>query len=402
MREPRVRARTSVARNPRQIGEHSVMTTSPVFVVGAPRSGTTLVSAAIAAHPAFHGGPESDFFFRLGAQARADAATDPAWPTKAVELLGSLSRHGERVIDMFGVSTDDLTRYLEQRQPSQSAMLAALFESSLQGDQGPPRWVEKTPNHLWYLREIVDHFPDATIVHVVRDPRDVVRSLVGLPWATGSRVADAWQWLLDHAEIARAREEDPAVEAAIIDVRFEDFLIDPTSALTTICDAAGAEFHPDMLAPERAAEGMILSAEWWKKKNASGIDPARAFAWRRDADEMDDAIATMCDAVIRQFGYDPAGNPISTRMPLACASHRHAALLEPTLLRAAEAGTSIYPAPRDQAGTVWVWSEREAWQEGLTGTARGVMRTRISRALALRPTRTLHRADDFGPARVAQ
>ncbi len=376
------------------------MTSSPVFVVGAPRSGTTLVSAAIAAHPGFRGGPESNFFSRIDPADRADAAADPNWPAKAVDVLAAQSRHYLRVIDTFGVSEDDLTRYLTQRTPSQSAMLAALFQSTRPDESDPPRWVEKTPIHLWHVREILDHFPDATIVHVVRDPRDVARSLVGLPWATESRVANAWQWLLDHAEIARARE-DPAVEDAIIDVRYEDVLIDPTTALTAICNAAGADFHPDMLSPERAAGDMVLSAEWWKKKTATGMDPARAYAWRRDADTIDEAVAAMCDAEIRRFGYQPARRAITTRMPLAYATYRNVEALESTLIRAADAGTSIFPASNDQAGAVWVWSEYEAWRQGLTGTARAVLRARLSRALRGRRTRTLHRAEDFTRRRIA-
>ncbi|WES62883.1 sulfotransferase [Microbacter sp. GSS18] len=421
--------------------------TPPVFVVGAPRSGTTLVAAAIAAHPDMRSGPESHFFNNLAAADREAAVADPEWPTEAARLLESLTRDDERVIDMFGVTPDQVAAYLRTRRPSQAAMLAALFEAAAEpsatqpgatqpgttgpgatqpgttqpgatqpGTTGPGatqpgttrpgatepgaagpgtagRWVEKTPNHIWRLAEIVEQFPDAPIIHVVRDPRDVARSLVGLPWATTSRVANAWMWSSWVRELARARQ-DPRIAARITEVRFEDFLADPEATLTALCAAIGIRFDPGMLSPERTAAAMVSSGEWWKAKNATAIDPERAFAWRRDADDLDEVIATMCFDELRPRGYDTGDHP-RRRMPLASFTFLDAALLEDTLVRAALAGVAIVPTADDDPGKSWLWSEREALRAGRRGTAIRIARVRLRRTRALRPTRTLKRDRTF-------
>ena len=68
--------------------------TAPVFVVGGPRSGTTLLSAMLAAHSAFDCGPETHFLSRWSrmAQSERERILDPAdWPERATAFVASLS-----------------------------------------------------------------------------------------------------------------------------------------------------------------------------------------------------------------------------------------------------------------------------------------------------------------------
>lgn len=367
---------------------------SPIFVVGAPRSGTTLLAASIAAHPSFRGGPESHFFLLPDSERRA-AVDDPEWPKKAVELLSSVQHPTELLIEAFGVTSAQLSDYLHRQPPSQAAMLAALFDAPVEAAERK-RWVEKSPSHALRLRELGEHFPDAPIIHVVRDPRDTARSMANVPWGWPSTVANAWLWKTWLDRISRQRK-DADLAGNVIDVRYEDFLVDPATTLQRICSAAGIDFDERMLFPEVAARDMIRPAEWWKSKNVGAIDPSRAFAWKTTVDERDEAIALMCDDHIRTFAYTPAERPIVRRIPLALARDAHVAELEHTFVRAAMSGTAITPATAERPGEVWLWSVREAWKARFPGTARALARARLRRTMRLQPTRTLRRNMRFGP-----
>jgi len=149
------------------------------FIVGCPRSGTTIVQALLARHPAIYTLPETAFFERLHGRlewrwgdARAKARS--RWP----QYLG-LARGRTR-----GVFAD-LHRQLTGSAPSPwtpmrmralSRRFIALLDRSAAA-VGRSMWLEKTPNHLLYIPEIEAVAPDACFVHVVRRGADVLASL---------------------------------------------------------------------------------------------------------------------------------------------------------------------------------------------------------------------------------
>jgi hypothetical protein len=62
--------------------------------------------------------------------------------------------------------------------------------------QGKKRWGEKTPNHSLFTETLCQRYPGAVILHLVRDPRDVVGSRRRMTWAANSVVANARIWHL--------------------------------------------------------------------------------------------------------------------------------------------------------------------------------------------------------------
>lgn len=149
------------------------------FVVGCPRSGTTIVQALLARHPAIYTFPETAFFEQLHGNlerrwgdARAKART--RWRQR----LGLARR---RTRETFAT----LHRQLVGRPPlpwapicanALSKRFLALLDRSAAA-AGHSMWLEKTPNHLLYIPEIEALAPDALFVHVVRRGVDVLASL---------------------------------------------------------------------------------------------------------------------------------------------------------------------------------------------------------------------------------
>jgi hypothetical protein len=151
------------------------------FVVGCPRSGTTIVQAMLARHPQVFTLPETGFFPRLlgGLHHRLGDEGSKASRQNLARRLGLTRRYGRR-------------EFVELQQsllgPEQPVSRAPLFQDDcvarfidildgLAAQGGRSMWLEKTPHHLHYLPEIERYLPDARVIHVIRPGVDVLASI---------------------------------------------------------------------------------------------------------------------------------------------------------------------------------------------------------------------------------
>jgi hypothetical protein len=151
------------------------------FVVGCPRSGTTIVQAMLARHPEVFTLPETGFFPRLlgGLHYRLGDDGARAARNSLARRLGLTRRYGRHEFLALQRSL------LGERHPSKRAPLlletcVERFGEMLDGlaeQAGRSVWIEKTPHHLLYLSEIEQYMPDARFIHVIRPGMDVLASI---------------------------------------------------------------------------------------------------------------------------------------------------------------------------------------------------------------------------------
>lgn len=278
---------------------------APIFVVGTPRSGTTLLASMLGAHPRIDCGPETLFFPRLEA---ADAATllDPAtWPDAATDFVMSLHLQDASVAELYGRDRAAVRACLADREPSVAAMLESLTAARARAN-GKPRWAEKTPRHLLSLPAIRAAWPDAQIVRVVRDPRDVALSASRVPFADQSVVVN----LCLCARQDRIAREFFATDRNSHVLRFEDLVAEPQAVLERLSSFLGEAYDPVMVARPDAANGLAANHEWWKQKAAEPLDPSRAGAWGAEMSESHRRVASLvCREQLEIFGYEGARQP---------------------------------------------------------------------------------------------
>ncbi len=166
----------------------AVVWAPPVFIVGCPRSGTTLVQTILDSHPGLSVLYEANFLIDIplglqSGQANASDALTLAQAHPNFQAYGFDERRARLACMELGI-TD-----------SAGAMRA--LAASLAFTQGKRRWGNKTPKALLHLPELAILYPDAQFVHVIRDGRNsaesparVDRSLVqnALLWRTGMRI----------------------------------------------------------------------------------------------------------------------------------------------------------------------------------------------------------------------
>jgi hypothetical protein len=308
---------------------------NPVFIVGAPRSGTTLLAAMLASHPSFACGPETHFFVKTTAARRRDAVSR-YWPDSAVHLLSQIKLEGNSLVDLFGQDSQSLRKELAARTPSEATLLEALTEP-FAAQLGKRRWVEKTPNHLLHLGEVLNTFPDAAIVRIVRDPRASAHSMTGLPFASGNFLANCVHWMNWYTH-SRDFFLSPGRH---ITLRYEDLIAHPEAELTRLCAALGERYDRAMLSYQDAARLLQTTPETWKAATVRPLSSAGTQRWRQDvAPDEQHAAALFLKPALDEFGY-PEALPASRVLPVFDLTERVADDRLDLLTGAAQSGVRI-------------------------------------------------------------
>ena len=153
--------------------------TAPLpFIVGSPRSGTTLLRLMLDAHPLLTIPPETHFLPAVLELTGAGEALRQAFLRCIVD--------GPRWND-FHLSEETFERRLQAIEPFDLTHGLHAFYRMYGERQQKPRWGDKTPGYVLHLRRIAGVLPTARFIHLIRDGRDVAASLRKLWWGPGRR-----------------------------------------------------------------------------------------------------------------------------------------------------------------------------------------------------------------------
>lgn len=292
-----------------KLGEEVFAAESPIFVVGAPRSGTTLVERMLDAHPAIAILDELVFFDHILALRREIPQLDtPQRRERFFQLLPQLDH-----VRFWRGLDPVLARVREELEQAGARASWQLFYLLLMKRaaeaRGKRRYGEKTPWNVRHLATIVRWFPDARIVHVVRDPRAQVASRRQLPRSSHDVLTHAVKWRLDVDLGRRALARWPR-PANVIEVRYEDLLAEPEAQLKRICQAVGEPFDPTMLDFYRIGEPGFRGQPWKDnvRRPLGATNPER---WRKELDAWEvAAIEWIAGRTMRELGYQPLTPPL--------------------------------------------------------------------------------------------
>jgi hypothetical protein len=285
------------------------------IIVGAPRSGTTLLRLMLDSHPELAIPPETGFLAlapklagsgdrlreRFFAAVTGFGHPSPAWPD-------------------FGIPADEFRRALAELSPFTAAEGFRTFYRLYAARQGKPRWGDKTPLYCLSLDAIRRALPEARFVHLIRDGRDVAVSLRRMWFSPGREIetqAAYWRRCVRAARRAGEGRED------YLEVRYEDLVLHTRPTLERICAFVGLSYHEAMASHHtRAAErlkehtgrsrpdgSVLLSVEQRLAQQEGAThppDPGRVQAWRAELSGPErERFRKVAGDLLQELGYEP-------------------------------------------------------------------------------------------------
>jgi hypothetical protein len=278
---------------------------SPVFVVGPPRSGTTLTARLLGALPGLFMPGETHFLEDIYRRPAGKADLRQRLPYVLTGLRTLYGRFNEPA-DQRRIDTLWEAGAFE-RQLSRCRTYREIFEAfmSLQAaSAGKGRWGNQVPRDVFELDTILEMFPDARVVACIRDPRDFLVSYRD-KWtisAEGARLRRLYHPVLtSYLWKASARailDGQSRFGSAIHLLRYEDLVGEPDSHLRQLCAFIGEEFDPRVLHTQFSNSST--------GERFTGIATRSAGRWSADLPAEDAYFAQkICGPVMERFGYTP-------------------------------------------------------------------------------------------------
>lgn len=213
-----------------------------IFVIGSPRSGTTLLRLILDSHPRISCGEETHFLRDL------EAIVGRNWPL---------------------VATYELERewWLEHIRA-----LYADFQTEVLTRSGKARWAEKDPTYTLHLPFIEELFPGAVYVHLLRDGHDVVASFRDR-WGYKSAARAARTEWARYVEAARALQAR-LPEERFLELRYEQLVADPEGQGQRLFTFLGEDWDPAVLDFDPAQHRATDRYQWFtaQRREAGGED----------------------------------------------------------------------------------------------------------------------------------
>jgi hypothetical protein len=264
-----------------------------VFIVGCARSGTTWLQIILGGHPDVATVRETHLFDRY---------------------LGSLYTHW--IAEQSSTSKDGL-RVLLQPADFDAACrsFADVVFDRIQARNPDARiLLEKTASHLRHWRMIKRLYPDALFLHIVRDPRAVVSSLLAVSresWGDGGPRDVNEAALFWRASVRIGRDELASLGDDCLEIRYEDLAAEPDGVLARVYTWLGVPIVP--YEPERYSIAAVREQRtagepgmpnWEDRQNF--FRRGEAEGWQNDFTPAEiDAIEAICLDLMEEIGYRP-------------------------------------------------------------------------------------------------
>lgn len=286
-----------------------------IFVVGNSRSGTTMMGRILNNHAQVHTFPELHFFEQLWSGKDKDRILSTEEAERLAARLLNISASGyfaKKEPAKYAAEAKAITASVPAKEVTSLKIFAAVIqhEAVKHGKEYP---CDQTPQNVFYINEILEAYPHAFFINMVRDPRDVLlsqkrkwkRRFLGGSHATWYETIRAWtnyhpitiSKLWNSA--IRAREQ--VKDRRVMSVQFESLLQDPDKAIQGICFFLQLPFSTDLKEVPQ-----VGSSSGMDKKEVKGINSDRSQSWNKgglSATEIWFCQKT-CSHFMQELGYD--------------------------------------------------------------------------------------------------
>jgi hypothetical protein len=275
----------------------------PIFVVGCPRSGTTMLQLMLHAHPRIAIPPETRFLMPAY-DARCDFGDLALEANRRALARWIVERKKTRFTDL-GLDGAQVIEEIVAGPPTLGSALGIVLRAYA-ARFGKPRWGDKRPGYFQRIPALLRMFPDAQVVQLVRDGRDCVASLKEMDWykQDAYHALSTWVESIEAGERA-ARSLGPG---AYHRMYYERLINDPATELKALCEFLGEDFDPAMCEPGQVAAVAVPDRKVWHLRTHDEVPTKRSGTWRT---RLTPAEIALCESVagdlLREHGYEMSG-----------------------------------------------------------------------------------------------
>ena len=297
----------------------------PVLICGVGRSGTSLLQSMLNAHPELCFPPETHFFRRFVAHHRTRGELERAGVSAFQRQL-----EGDEYFERAELSAAELLDPERER----GLDLARVYRRLLRAyttREGKSRVGDKDPLSIEHLDSLHANFPAAYVLHVVRDPRDVLLSRTKAAWSAGR----PW-WmhaLISREQLRRGRRLGRKLFGArYLEIHYEELIARPEETLRRICEHVAIPYDACMLEFSASAARLVDQRELsWKKETLGPLLSSNSGKWRAELSPFQIRwTQAVCTEYFSQLGYQRAEGPLELS-----AAERVTGALAPVLRAAA-------------------------------------------------------------------
>ena len=261
----------------------------PIFVVGNSRSGTTLMGTILGRHAIVFRFEELHFFEELWSATDSGDSCSRMAAAVLIAKLFDIQRNGY-------LTRGDWRDFLKEAESVVEAIATPIpiaqvfksfleYEAQLQGKQIP---CEQTPQNILYLSEILEQYPHARIIHMIRDPRAILLSQKNR-WrrpflAENIPKREAIRYWINYHPItisqlwkANVRATNQFLEdERVYTLRYEDLLTQAETEVKKICQFIGIDYSSELLEVPQ-----VNSSSQKDAPQQRGINKDRADSWKQ-------------------------------------------------------------------------------------------------------------------------
>jgi hypothetical protein len=264
----------------------------PFFVVGAPRSGTTVLTVMLDRNDAIVMTPETKIFRDMPRDWRRREGQNHE------ELIHSF-RYWTHLVDLNLEACKVLERFRHCK-PTYPDYVRCVLECYRERYR-KPRIGEKSPEHMWDVPLILEWYPKAKIVWLLRDGRDTVVSINRVFGRSLRRNSFFWRQFA-----VLGQRWECLYASQVLRVRFEDLVFRPAETLGSLCSFLGVEYQEKMRDVNIRTATIPDHEKSHKQRSLGPLDYRKVGEYKRvTADPQRWEMASVMEPVLTRLGYPP-------------------------------------------------------------------------------------------------
>ena len=227
------------------------LSNQPIFIVGCERSGTTMLRLMLNEHSNIALPPQTKFSRKLYKRRLLFGSLRKGKNVHKIIQWMLQKKRNTKLIDLkldFGRLEE-----LWKKCVTLGDITATVFQQ-YSVVRNKPRWGDKRPYYIRYIPQLIKLYPDARIIHIIRDGRDCVASLKKMPWWRKNVMYSMLNW---RHSIRMGSIAARVYKNQFMEVRYEDIIRQPEAQLREICDFLNEPYEPEMLTFHLSADKNI-------------------------------------------------------------------------------------------------------------------------------------------------